>query len=91
VLQRAKDRRRIWSSRGIASSVGISHQTAIAIMHENQFMYQSYNKQVKLTSEVMKERILFAREMKKRESDWGLLLSVMNVIFEELIQQALDN
>ena len=51
----------------------MSHQTAIEILHENQFKYQSYNKEVRLTQEDMKERLNFTRGMKRRESDWCLI------------------
>lgn len=71
VLRKAKERRHIWSSRAIAASAGMSHTTACTVMKNKGVKYQSYKKQLKLTQENMETRLRFARNMKRRESDWG--------------------
>jgi len=74
VIRKARDRRLIWSTRAIGSSAGISHTTARQIMIEKGIKFRSYNKQLKLTEENMKERFKFSQVMKKRESDWGFIV-----------------
>jgi len=74
VIKKAQDRRHIWSTRAIGSSIGISHTTTRQVLIEKGIKYQHYNKQLKLTEENKEERLAFAREMKKRESDWGFVM-----------------
>lgn len=71
MTRKAKDRKKIWSTRSIGSSVGLSHTTVRTILVEKGLKFQSYNKELKLDAESIKERLRFAKEMLTRESDWG--------------------
>jgi len=74
ILRLARDRRRIWSSMAIASKVNLSHTAVVDVLRDHQIYYQSYNRQLKLTPDTMKERKKFANQMKLRESDWGFVI-----------------
>jgi len=71
VEKKAKDRARIWSSRTIGASEGISHTLAQTIMKDVGLHYSKYKRKMKLTPEVKSNRVKFARDMQKSESDWG--------------------
>lgn len=73
VLQKAKERNRIWSTRAIGSYAGVSHTQARIIMVNHGFKYQRYKRQLKLTEENMKLRLKFARERLRKWSDWGYM------------------
>ena len=60
------------SSRAIASKVNLSHTAVVDVLRDNKFFYQSYNRQLELIPENMKERKKFANEMKLR--DWGFVV-----------------
>lgn len=74
VIRKAQERKRIWSTREIGSSVGVSHTTVQLILRENKIKYQRYNRQLKLTKENVDKRLQFARNMKRRECDWGFVM-----------------
>ena len=74
VIQKAKDRQKIWSTREIGNACGISHTLARNVMIEKGLKYQSYSKQIKLTDQIKRERLEFARKMKAKESDWGFII-----------------
>ena len=74
VIRKAKERKHIWSTRAIGASEGISHTLTQQILRDNQIRFQRYARQLKLTNENMAQRFQFAKEMKRRLSDWGFVI-----------------
>jgi hypothetical protein len=57
--------------RQIAHNTGVSHETARKILHDKGYKFSSCKKKLFISEETRKERLKFARRMKKREKDWG--------------------
>jgi len=74
VIAKARDRKKIWSTRAIGASVGLSHTTVRTIIVEKGFKFQKYNKELRLDADNIKERLNFAKEMKGRDLEWGFTI-----------------
>ena len=47
-------------------------------MHKNSFQHENDNRQARLTEESIKESHKFAKEMKRKESDWAFMHMKLN-------------
>jgi hypothetical protein len=74
IVRKARDRKKIWSSREIASSIGTSDTFVRNVLHESGFTHSGYKKKIYLTKERKDKRLSFAQEMLSKELDWGFTI-----------------
>lgn len=71
VIQKSRWRTRIYSSRDIGASLGISHSTVQRILRYQGISYKSYSRRLPLTKERREKRVQFARRMQKQKQKWA--------------------
>ena len=70
VIQKAKCRRKVYTSREIGASVGISHTQVQKILKFHGISYKSIKRKIPLTAPRKAERVRFARSMRNKKPDW---------------------
>lgn len=71
VIQKSRCRTRIYSTRQIGASVGVSHVTVQKILKSRGINFKSHNRRLPLTKERRTKRLRFARFMQKRKREWS--------------------
>ena len=70
-IEKAKNRRKIYSTREIGREVDVSHTQVSRILKDAGFKYGHYKKKVIISEDTRVSRLNLPRRMTDKESDWA--------------------